>query len=352
MKNGVLVCLGGGRLKNIGDYIQTIAARQFAGGDCVTIERERLNTYDGGPTRLIMNAWFMVRPERFPPTADIRPLFLSFHVRPAIEGRFFSERTVAYLKAHEPIGCRSTEVVEMMRRHGIRAEFTSCVTLTLGLLYHHEASMDTPVFVDPRFKRLPKHDRFAALQVLLRLCGRIPSLIVRFRTIRILAEKFKCFAYWPGNRFAVIRWLYAAEFLRTYSPLFSAELLTRSAYVTHKVRRVDYPTEASLLARADELLRRYARAPFVVTSRLHCALPCLAMETPCWTVMPDAKVDAGRFGGNDAFLAKIFVGPDGRLVPPEGFNGKDVVPPIRENHRPFAENLAHRCRNFMSGDAS
>ena len=347
MRKGVLACLGGGRLKNIGDYIQSIAARQFVGNDYVIVERERLDRYDGGPTRVVMNAWFMKRPDRFPPSSDIVPLFLSFHVRPAIEDCFFTARTVAYLKAHEPIGCRSTEAVEMMNRHGILAEFSSCVTLTLGLSYRHETTLDAPIFVDPRFRRLPESGLFTVFPMLLRLCGRLPFLLAHLRTVRTLAGKFRCFAYWRGNRFAFIRWLYAAEFLWAYTPLFPEALLSGASYVTHKVLRENHPTEGALFAHADQLLKRYARAPFVVTSRLHCALPCIAMGTPCWTVMPEAKVDAGRFGGNDAFMNRILVGSDGRLVPPQGFDPAVPVPPVREEHRPYAEAIVRRCRAFL-----
>ena len=31
---------------------------------------------------------------------------------------------------------------------------------------------------------------------------------------------------------------------------------------------------------ADELLKKYAKAEMVVTSRIHCALPCTGMGTP------------------------------------------------------------------------
>ena len=55
MRNGVLTCLGVERTKNIGDYMQSLAARQFAGRDAVLVERERIDRCSGGPTRLVMN---------------------------------------------------------------------------------------------------------------------------------------------------------------------------------------------------------------------------------------------------------------------------------------------------------
>ena len=352
MKKGILVCIGRGRLKNIGDYIQSIAAMQFAGRDAVRVEREALNTYADGPTKVVMNAWFMHHPKRFPPSADILPLFTSFHVRPAIEGTFFSERTIAYLKDHEPIGCRSTEVVEMMERHGIRAKFSSCVTLTLGKSYRHENANLPPAFVDPRFHMLPRHAKLKALLEFVIGFGRqLPWLVRHARVVLALARKFRVYAYWPYNDLLPVRWMYASEFHRVYSAAFSDDVLLQADYLTHKVRRRDYPTEAALLARADELLRRYAHSPFVVTSRLHCALPCIAIGTPCWVVPPEADVDAGRFGGNEAFMSQLDFDSAGRLKPPGGGKiGLDGAPPVMAAHLPFAEALARQCHAFMQGD--
>ena len=148
MKHGILVCYGRKAYKNIGDYIQSVAAAQYAGPEALRIERESLDTYDGDPVKVVMNGWFMSNPRRFPPSDRIVPLFTSFHVKPGIEGRFFRDDVVACLKAREPIGCRSTDVVEMMSRHGIKAEFSSCLTLTLGETFRHEEVNTPPVFVD------------------------------------------------------------------------------------------------------------------------------------------------------------------------------------------------------------
>ena len=54
MKKGILVSIGGVGLKNIGDYVQSIAARQFAGEDAVFVERERLASYDGDDVKCII----------------------------------------------------------------------------------------------------------------------------------------------------------------------------------------------------------------------------------------------------------------------------------------------------------
>lgn len=44
--------------------------------------------------------------------------------------------------------------------------------------------------------------------------------------------------------------------------------------------------------RGEKLLKQYATAKLVVTSRLHCALPCLALETPVIFVVEDSTITA------------------------------------------------------------
>ena len=58
--------------------------------------------------------------------------------------------------------------------------------------------------------------------------------------------------------------------------LIPKEILDRAIYLTHECR-----TEATdKFDQAQKLLDIYAQATLVITSRLHCALPCLAFGTP------------------------------------------------------------------------
>lgn len=347
MNKGVLVCLGSARTKNIGDYMQSLAARQFAGRDAVLVERERIDQYAGGPTRLVMNGWFMHHSKRFPPSDDILPLFVSFHVKPKIEGRFFTEKTVAYLRAREPIGCRSTDMVDMLARHGVRGEFSSCLTLTLGETYRHVRAETPPVFVDPYLPKL--RGRGPSLAVFWQMLARVPYALVHLPMLARLARRFRpCCRHLPGARFFPIRWHYLVEFYRIYSPAFSDELLLAADYLSHGVVRTKDTTDETFMAKADELMRRYEKASYVVTSRLHCALPCIAIGTPVWVPFLPSMSD-GRFGGNVDFMNTLTFGPDGRCQPPP--DGKITLttppPPVRTEFRPYAEALARRCREFF-----
>ena len=351
-RNGVLVCFGETEHKNIGDYIQSVAAAQFAGPDAALVERETMNTYAGDPVRVVMNAWFMHHPDRFPPSPDIIPLFVSFHVRPRIEDEFFTERATAYLKRHEPIGCRSTEMVEMLARHGVKGEFTSCMTLTLGETFHHVDADVPPVFVDPFFRRISRRRKWSIVG---RFLLRIPHVLRHPIAVARLAPKFRVFFGRNRPGLFLVQVLWAAEFHRSYAALFGDDVLLGATYVSHKVLKSGCADERSMFERAEALLRLYEKAPFVVTSRLHCTLPCLAMGTPVWTVVrPSMKT--GRFGGNEAFMNMLEFGEDGRVhssVPPPARDGRFHLadrPPVRKEHLSYAAALAARCRTFFAGD--
>ncbi|MDR2193935.1 MAG: polysaccharide pyruvyl transferase family protein [Treponema sp.] len=61
---------------------------------------------------------------------------------------------------------------------------------------------------------------------------------------------------------------------------------------------VDYetlPSERERFEYAESLIKKYAAALLVVTSRLHCALPCLGLETPVIFIAEDLQDK--RLGG-------------------------------------------------------
>src|SRR5690554_2041253 len=118
-------------VQNIGDYIQSIAARQFIGDNYELINREELNEYSGPKTKIILNGWFMHNPTCWPPAKNINPLFVSFHLSPAIAKKFLTAESINYLKKHEPIGCRDLQTVRTLQSHNIKAYFSSCLTTTL-----------------------------------------------------------------------------------------------------------------------------------------------------------------------------------------------------------------------------
>ena len=64
-------------------------------------------------------------------------------------------------------------------------------------------------------------------------------------------------------------------------------------------------------AMALDLLKKYATARCVITSRIHCALPCLALGTPVVLVTP--TYDTLRYRGIDKFFNHIWMDENGKL---------------------------------------
>jgi hypothetical protein len=143
-----------------------------------------------------------------------------------------NEESIAYYRAYEPIGCRDLSTVELLRARGIESYFSGCLTLTLPRP-EEESERSEILFVEPNID--------------------VPDLLRQVPTA----------------------------------------VRHRVAYVRHVID-ARLPPERRLEVAA-EYLERYARAHLVITSRLHCALPCLALGTPVLFVAPGHDLD--RFGG-------------------------------------------------------
>lgn len=75
-----LLAMSTERHVNIGDYVQALASSQFLPSVDGFIERERLSSYGGEVSKVIMNGWYMHHPKNWPPTPNIKPLFVAMHI--------------------------------------------------------------------------------------------------------------------------------------------------------------------------------------------------------------------------------------------------------------------------------
>src|SRR5690554_3841176 len=270
--------------KNIGDYIQSLAARQFLGPDYVLVEREQLHNYDGERIKLIMNAWWMHYPENWPPSESIDPLFVSFHITPKVAERMLHENSVAYLKRYQPIGCRDKGTQALLSQHGIESYFSGCLTLTLGLSYQAAPKSDRVIIINPQFKRpsLKKPGNF--LKALWSCAG-------KFSLLKAISKKL----YLSDSFISILKTTY---FYNSYSKKFDDQLLVDADYFTHGVHVKDFASEQERFDYADHLLKEYSTASLVITSRLHAALPCVAIGVPTIFIYgEDIPRSAGRFDG-------------------------------------------------------
>lgn len=296
--------IGRGPIKNIGDFIQSIAQRQFwKGTDAGVIDIERLrDTRNDVKINLIMNGWFMWYPAKFPPPSNVNSLFVSFHLTPSIEQDFFTQETIEYLKAHEPIGARDYNTMRMLKSHGVESYFSNCLTLTLDKSYKQEKHDGGVIFCEPYidFGNNKKEIIWNLLKsILFWLSHPIKSanLYKKYTPLK------------PHNtsiRLFLTRIFEVARFYEVYSKCFSDNILLEAEYVSHLVD--NYTSINHKFKLADDLLQKYAKAKLVITSRIHAGLPCLALETPCIFVNENQLMysDAVRPGGRFEGIVELF----------------------------------------------
>ena len=240
MKYGVIVYRN---TRNIGDDIQSYAASKLLPQVDYYIEREQLDTFrpkEDEPVNAIMNGWFMYNKLAWPVSPCINPLYISMHFWKndalGIDSSFLKGLGGEELRQYAPIGCRDTETQQMLEECGIKTWFSGCLTLTLK-----------PVF--------PQTD---------------------------------------GGYICLVN---ASEKVAEY---------INKQYPDEVIRKIDQEADGLVKQRADwverfseveKLLTIYQNAKAVVTTRLHCAMPCLALGTPVLLLTEDGIAEQGRFDG-------------------------------------------------------
>ena len=143
--------------------------------------------------------------------------------------------------------------------------------------------------------------------------------------------------------------------LITKSYLFLRKLLDKDVFdqaifITQYHEGNEYKSEEERFLRANELLRKYASAKYVITSRIHCALPCLGFQTPVIYIrnLEEGKKSTCRLGGlgdffnvvevqNTKIISKFF---DGKLKADFCFKNKDT-------YKIYHDSLIEKCLNFI-----
>ena len=222
--------------ENIGDEIQSIAARRFLPKIDYYVNRDHLNDFKPKEksVKVIMNSWYMAPPYNWPPKSKkIDPLLISMYVERFNEHNltdqaFLSDESKKYIAKHGPFGARDTGTMEFMNKHGIESYFSGCMTLTL--------------LPDKKVKR---KNYVLVVDVPKRVLNKIKKS-------------------------------------------------TKRPIITLNTERYTGLTYDEKMKIAEYWLTVYQSAHCVVTTRLHCMLPCLALGTPVYAIR---KTDMRRFGG-------------------------------------------------------
>lgn len=236
---------------NLGDYIQTLAAEGYLSGDIARFDRDSLHQDPEDEYKLLVNGWFMEKPQNWPPHPKFKPLFVSFHLNPTAEKQMLNSEGVAYLKKHQPIGCRDSHTLKRLQSKGIEAYFSAC--LTLGLTQPQgstKRSKSAPILVLSPFERLA-------------IMGK-PLDSNSKGILQVLKAVY--------NRY---RFRKAQQRLDAFLSVIEKEVVYKSQIVADKKN-----TNTTLFQLAQSQLESIAAARLVITSRIHTALPAVALGTP------------------------------------------------------------------------
>lgn len=237
------------RPMNLGDPIQSLAAIEILKKvgipekDIIPIDRYDLASYEGEEVILLINGaesyeHYAYHTKFLPISKKIIPVFASIALY-----RELSEDELLSFQEHQPIGCRDEYTVSFLKKKGIDAFLTGCLTLTF-----------------------PK-----------RQCGGVNKVFL-----------VDCAASLKD---------YIPENLKQKAVSLSQIIRIKSESETNRL--TDWETDYYMETAKKQLYRWREEAALVITSRLHTATPCAAMGIP---VILAKDVFDGRFRFIDRFL--------------------------------------------------
>lgn len=282
---------------NLGDYIQSLAAKQYLPRVDFYQDRDKLIDCKVEQGRLIANGWYLLDDKQHMPPPALELLLTSIHVN-NVDDVSSSGGMIEYFKRYSKrhsIGCRDMGTMKFFQSHGVDAYFSSCLTTTLRREnFTHSSTRQGVVLSD-------------------------------------VSERWKLFPL-SGASYSYS----ASRNVRKILEMYGEESVTS---VTHHCSLESPHQERFRLAK--DLLKKYADAKLVITSRIHAALPCLGLGTP---VIYIGKYDELRFRGLDEFFNHIWLDNDcanSIKVDEKGFviNGT--------KHVEYAERLREQCLDFV-----
>ena len=322
MKYGLLTYDENRKFFNVGDNIQSLAAKQFLPQVDLYLNRERLGEYSGEKVKLIMNGWFTHNIHNWVPSDNIDPVFVSFHMNNTAAPYMLSEKGIAYLKKHQPIGCRDQFTANILNEKGIDAYFTGCLTLTLDSYKVDDSERGDKIYIVDPLYNYPRPEK------------------VFYNPKLTLKNILNGTAFQLGKK---------NKHLKNF---IGDDVLKSAEFVNQEPPSTTYSDEEKFQM-AEDLLNKYARAKMVITSRIHCALPCLALGTPVIFVNGfDSFVDSCRFDGILELFNRIDIDSQtGAFTSNFGLEGKiDGNTSVKnlEKHHDLANALKKTVREALS----
>jgi hypothetical protein len=216
---------------NIGDCIQNLAVEKIYEKAGVPKEKLLLVNRDELPSynkrcALVMQGWFAntIGCNMLPWNENISPIFLGFHLNDYMNSRadFVEKNMGKLMKNFEPIGCRDRNTAQFLQKQNVNAYFSGCMTLTF----------------DKR-ERAPQNGKIFVVDLNKKILKKLPDFIKK-----------------------------QADYSITHYYEWDHKPLTDEDAVEFENK-------------AREILEIYKKeAKLVITSRIHVAMPCVAMGIP------------------------------------------------------------------------
>ena len=273
---------------NIGDDIQTYAAIKFLPHIDYFIDRENLSCFVPDKKEyvsMIMNGWFIHNKLAWPPSPYIKPLLISMHFK-SLEDTDVGDMYLKgfggeFLKQKGIVGARDFETVKRLENNKINAYFSGCLTLTLE-----------------------------------KIC-------------KVKKKKEICLVDVSNEVISKVRKNSSYEIEVLSHTLNQSE--TEKKNINERMNDVE------------KILKKYQESKLVITTRLHVALPCIALGTPV-IVLHKEVFDEDRLGS----FFNLFTN-----YVDEDFLEKDIkhiLDKPKKNSKDFLKikkELEKRCKDFI-----
>ena len=183
-----------------------------------------------------MNGWHILKEGNKYCSTQIIPFFLSYHLGNQTK---LPTMYIENLKKFSPIGCRDETTKRQLNEYRINSYFSSCLTTTLDIDYlvKETERKNNIIFIDYKFGKMPEADKF----------------------------------------------LFS---LKKYN-------FNHIIHIKHQFNINLNHIERFKLAK--KLLVKYSKAKLIITTRIHGALPCLALHTP--VILINKEYDYLRYPG-------------------------------------------------------
>ena len=302
MKYG-LICYN--HLENVGNEIQSIAARRFLPNIDYYVDFNNLSSFKGREKfKIIMNAWYLHDKKSWPPIDEnIDPLLIAMHLNtnnPNTSEAFLSDESRDFLSKYGPVGARDPLTQQFLQSHDIDSYFSGCLTLTLK-----------------GDENVEKEDYIVLVDVSDDVVSYVKSKTDK--KIYVVSQSL------PAD-------LNKRKLTKKYHFLEDRIYSSREKFFYGEC-----------------LLNLYQRASCVITKRLHVALPCLAFETPVLIITDDIINGKIRFSGFNDWLD--FLSFDEYK---SNYNIFDVNNPPEngDEYVKYRKNLLSKVKKFTGYEAS